>query len=405
MPGYVVNRGQPNAAGHDKKHLAIGLMSGTSLDAVDAVVLDCRNTAQVLAHTSVSLDPALRDSLTILATPTRDSVRRDLVQHDPIDLLGIARRDLSIHYARAVRGLPSNLVDKCCVIGAHGQTIRHRPEAGFSLQILDGAFLASLTSLPVVCDLRSADIAAGGQGAPLVPVFHGTAFGRASNASDDKPLAVVNIGGIANVSIIGSDARVLAGFDTGPGNRLLDDWCQLHIHNAYDEDGRWAGSGEVNEALLLRLLAHPYLLQSPPKSTGREQFNLEYLQSILSSLTSSSALAPHDVQATLAELTARSIVDAATVFGIRQMLICGGGAFNTDLMARLNHRLSLICPSVSCQSTAALGMPPQQVEAAAFAWLGYQRLAGASIALGQSTGARHDVIAGALHLPPQAPGK
>ena len=370
-------------------------MSGTSLDGVDAVILDASASPSVIACASVDITQALRMQLLTLMSPGASFA----VGVDAIDALGLARRDLTTLYASAVNALPAAHRELCKVIGAHGQTIRHRPEQAFTLQILDGALLAELTGLPVVCDLRSADVAAGGQGAPLVPVFHGAAFGGCTGASDDEPIAVVNIGGIANVSIIGSGGRVLAGFDTGPGNRLMDDWIQKHRGLPFDPDGQWASGAQPDAALLNLLMQHPYYAKPNPKSTGREQFNLAYLDDAMAH-GGRENLSAQCVQATLAELTACTIAGGIEAWPISQVLVCGGGAANADLMRRLAGRISAGANrSASCAATDTYGIPAQQVEAAAFAWLAVQRLNDCPVALSPATGARRDVIAGALHLP------
>ena len=328
---------------------------------------------------------------------------------DPIDLLGLARRDLTDLYAEAVAALPAAIRAQASVIGAHGQTIRHRPEQSFSLQILDGARLAEATGLPVVTDFRSADLAAGGQGAPLAPLFHQIMPATASAAS-----AVVNVGGIANVTVLapadtaGGTRRLLAGFDTGPGNRLLDDWCQLHRGQPFDANGQWAASGKADSALLTHLLADPFFGLPAPKSTGREDFSLSWLQDKLRSFAAGQqAPAPADVQATLVELTAASIIAAVADYRPAGLVICGGGAANPVLMqalnAQFNTRLHADRQSAeppACVSSSSIGIDPQQVEAAAFGWLAQQRLQGLALDLSATTGASAPRILGAMYLPP-----
>jgi anhydro-N-acetylmuramic acid kinase len=360
-------------------------MSGTSLDGVDAVLVEqTDNHFKTIAHCNLPFPNTLRDQL--LALSTQSDLGRD-----PIQLLGQARLALTDLYADAVEQLPADQRAPTQVIGAHGQTICHRPELGFSLQLLDGARLAERTAKPVVCDLRSADLAAGGQGAPLVPVFHAAAFGSALKPKDDAPAIVVNIGGIANISVIGSGGSVIAGFDTGPGNRLIDDWCQQHRGQPFDKNGDWARSGELDRQLLHQMLAEPYFHEPAPKSTGREQFNAQWLNEMLVDHVSP----PANVQSTLVELTAHSIVNDAARYHPASLLICGGGAYNAFLMERI---ASLAAP-VPCESSAKLGLAPDQVEAAAFAWLALQRIDERVIQLSASTGATHDSICGALHLP------
>jgi anhydro-N-acetylmuramic acid kinase len=247
-------------------------------------------------------------------------------------------------------------------LGAHGQTVRHRPDSaqgGYTIQLLNGAVLAELTGIDVVCDLRSRDVAAGGQGAPLVPAFHADVFGTRGEAR-----AVLNLGGIANLTLLHADGRV-GGFDCGPGNVLLDIWAARHRGVAYDDGGGWAASGTVNARLLQQMLGEPYLWRTPPKSTGRDLFHLGWLDAQLA--RTGANIAPADVQATLAELTARAAADALQqqLAGARRLIVCGGGAFNTHVLARL----AALLPAMAVQGSEAHGLPPQQVEAVAFAWL------------------------------------
>jgi anhydro-N-acetylmuramic acid kinase len=361
-------------------------MSGTSLDGVDAVLIEQTDRhLKSVEHASLPFPDELREQLLKLSTQS------DLGK-EPLALLGRARMALTDLYANAVEQISPEQRAHTEVIGAHGQTICHRPELGFSLQLFDGARLAEKTGKPVVCDLRSADLAAGGQGAPLVPAFHAAAFAPMLNPTHVAPAVVVNIGGIANISVIGGGQSVLAGFDTGPGNRLIDDWCQQHRNQRFDENGSWARSGNVDHELLDRMLADPFFAQPAPKSTGRELFNIQWLQQILSG----TERAPENVQATLVELTAQSIANAAAAYKPANLVVCGGGAFNDFLLERIS---ALSAPAQS-QSCAAIGIAPDQVEAAAFAWLALQRIDQQPIALSASTGARHDSISGALHLAP-----
>lgn len=276
-------------------------------------------------------------------------------------------------------------------IGSHGQTILHRPagDSPFTLQIGDPNVIAERLGIDVVADFRRRDVAAGGEGAPLMPAFHAAAF-----AAHGQRRAVVNIGGMANVTLLGADGSVI-GFDTGPGNCLLDAWARRHLGRPYDADGRWAASGRVHTQLLARLLADPYFARPAPKSTGRETFSDAWLERALSGAAGN--LDAADVQATLAELTARSIVEALTQpaggAAPSQAFVCGGGAFNTDLMQRLSRAL----PATLWQSTAACGIAPEHVEAAGFAWLAHCCLEGLAGNLPSVTGARHPVPLGALY--------
>ncbi|MFN3303960.1 MAG: anhydro-N-acetylmuramic acid kinase [Roseateles sp.] len=326
----------------------IGLMSGTSLDGVDAVLYD---GLRVLGHVHAPFPAALRDELLALNAPGPDELHRAALAAN-----GVARS-----YADVVAQLLEATGcrrEQIAALGAHGQTVRHRPEGfdGYTVQLLNGALLAEQTGIDVVCDLRSRDIAAGGQGAPLVPAFHRACFG-----SSDGDIAVLNLGGIANLSLLFADGRT-GGFDTGPANCLMDGWMARHQGQAFDADGAWAATGRVSPALLATLLAEPFFAAPPPKSTGRDLFHLGWLQARLTP-----GLPPEDVQATLLELTARSVADAlrAQMPGVTRLIACGGGARNGALMRRLADLL----PGVALQSSADHGLPVDQVEAAAFAWL------------------------------------
>ncbi|QPS07298.1 anhydro-N-acetylmuramic acid kinase [Delftia acidovorans] len=366
----------------------IGLMSGTSLDGVDGVLVDFAEGTQVLWHASRGFDAALRAELLALNTPDgRDELHR----------AALAANALARSYAEVVRELlqATGLAPaQIAAIGAHGQTVRHRPQmfdgTGYTLQLNGPALLAELSGVAVVADLRSRDVAAGGQGAPLVPAFHQGVFGRPG-----ETVLVLNIGGIANLSVLAGDGTVL-GFDCGPGNALMDGWCQAHTGQPYDDGGQWAATGQVLPALLDRLLAEPFLQQPPPKSTGRDLFHADWLAGHLSATATSAADArPADVQATLTEFTARACASAVQRFGRGggELLVCGGGAFNTQLM----QRIAALLPGVAVDTTAARGLPPQQVEAAAFAWLARQALLGLPGNLPAVTGARGPRILGAIH--------
>jgi anhydro-N-acetylmuramic acid kinase len=273
----------------------------------------------------------------------------------------------------------------------HGQTVRHRPEEGWTLQLNSPARVAERAGVPVVADFRSRDVAAGGHGAPLVPAFHAALFGRA-----DADRVVVNIGGIANLTVLpaGGSVAAVRGFDTGPGNVLLDLWCARHRGEPFDRDGAWARSGRVDPALLERMLAEPYFALRPPKSTGRDLFNAEWLAAMLAGGAPAQAA---DVQATLVALTARSIaraVDAAAGAGNGvDVLVCGGGANNAALIAALAAELS----PRRVATTAAEGVPVEQVEALAFAWLAWQAVSGRPGNLPAVTGARGPRVLGAIY--------
>lgn len=383
-----MNQPAPSPIAH---RYCIGLMSGTSLDGVDGVLVDFAEGTQVLWHASRGFDAALRAELLALNTPDgRDELHR----------AALAANALARSYAEVVRELlqaTGMAPAQIAAIGAHGQTVRHRPQmfdgTGYTLQLNSPALLAELSGVAVVADLRSRDVAAGGQGAPLVPAFHQGVFGRPG-----ETVLVLNIGGIANLSVLAGDGTVL-GFDCGPGNALMDGWCQAHTGQPYDDGGQWAATGQVLPALLDRLLAEPFLQQPPPKSTGRDLFHADWLAGHLSasaaSATSAADARPAEVQATLTEFTARACASAVQRFGRGggELLVCGGGAFNTQLM----QRIAALLPGVAVDTTAARGLPPQQVEAAAFAWLARQALLGLPGNLPAVTGARGPRILGAIH--------
>jgi anhydro-N-acetylmuramic acid kinase len=367
--------------------LYIGLMSGTSLDGVDGVVVDFAHIAHgrlgVLAHTHRGYDPRLAASLLALNDSSADELHR----------AALAANAVAATYADVVAALltatgltPADVR----AIGAHGQTVRHRPGAfdgvGYTLQLLNAALLAERTGVDVVADLRSRDVAAGGQGAPLVPAFHRAVFGRPGHV-----IGVLNLGGISNLTTLAADGSI-RGWDCGPGNALMDHWCLLHTGRPYDASGAWAASGRVDPALLAALLAEPYFSHAPPKSTGRDLFNPGWLRSHLG--PGGAALAPVDVQATLAELTAAVCAsDVLAAGAIEELLVCGGGASNAYLMGRLAARL----PGVPVLPTDRRGLPAQQVEACAFAWLARAHCLREGAAVAEVTGARGPRVLGALY--------
>ncbi len=360
----------------------VGLMSGTSLDGVDAVL-------------AREMDGGRLETVATLAHPFPAALRRRLLglaQGRRVRLESLLRADVELGecYAEAVRDLLAphpEAARRLTAIGSHGQTIRHRPTLGATLQIGDPARLAERTGHPVVADFRRADLAAGGQGAPLAPLFHRALLWRGEEA-----LVVVNIGGMANLSLIGPDT--ITGFDSGPGNVLLDAWAQRHLGTPCDRDGAFAARGKVHAPLLDRLLAHPYFRRPPPKSTGREDFGPDWLDQVLSGFP---GLAPADVQATLTELTARPIAGAIQDHapGDGPVLVCGGGVHNRELMARLSR---LLAPR-PVQSTADRGVDPDFVEALGFAWLAARRLDAEAVDTTTVTGARHPVVLGAVYWP------
>ena len=358
-------------------------MSGTSLDGVDGVLADFSGTQpRVLAHHAMPLPPALKQELLALNTPSDNELHR----------AALAANALVRAYAQTVQALLSvtqtNARD-VCAIGAHGQTVRHQPGAydgtGYTLQLSNPALLAELTGIDVVADFRSRDLAAGGQGAPLVPAFHQGIFGQAN-----RTVGVLNLGGIANLSVLHANGDVL-GFDCGPGNALLDYWCHTHTGEAFDDNGAWGASGTVIEPLLQVLLAEPFLQQTPPKSTGRDLFHPTWLATQLSGFTNAK---PVDVQATLTAFTASACVNDVNRHApdAAELIVCGGGALNGGLMQRLQAGL----PQVSVLSSAERGMPPLQVEAAAFAWLARQTVLGLPGNLPKVTGAQGARILGGI---------
>ena len=305
----------------------------------------------------------------------------------------LAGNALARSYAEVVRtllqcsGVSASAVQ---AIGAHGQTVRHRPQefdgTGYTLQLNNPSLLAEHTAIAVVADFRSRDVAAGGQGAPLVPAFHQGVFGRAG-----ETVLVLNIGGISNLSVLGADGSV-QGFDCGPGNALMDHWCQLHTGQAYDCGGAWAAQGQVLPNLLATLMQEPFLHQPPPKSTGRDLFNPAWLAAALARFPMAR---PADVQATLAELTASACAASARSYGneSKLLIVCGGGAHNGHLL----QRLAALLPGWAVESSAQHGLPPLQVEAAAFAWLARQCWLGQAGNLPVVTGAQGPRILGAIY--------
>ena len=367
----------------------IGLMSGTSLDGVDGVIVQWSGElAQVLQYASAPFSEALKAELLALNSAGNNELHRS----------ALAANAVARGYAQVVQSLlgQSGLAAAdIAAIGAHGQTVRHQPGlwdgTGYTLQINSPALLAELTGIAVVADFRSRDVAAGGQGAPLVPAFHHGVFGQAGALR-----WVLNIGGISNVSRLDlrTDSDDIRGWDCGPGNALMDHWCQLHTGLPYDDGGRWAASGQVVPALLQALLAEPFLNQPPPKSTGRDLFNPAWLAPLLAKYATGAAAA--DVQATLAEFTALAVAQDLLRHGAsagQHLVVCGGGALNHHIL----QRLAALLPGMAVESSALHGLPPLQVEAAAFAWLARQcwhRLPGNMPAV---TGALGPRILGAIY--------
>lgn len=352
-------------------------MSGTSVDGIDAVLASFEPGFKLHHALTHPFDPALRAEILALNEVGDNELHR----------AAMASNVLAVAYAKAVESLlqaAQRSSKEISAIGCHGQTVRHNPANGYTLQLGNAALLAELTNVPVVSDFRAADIAAGGQGAPLVPAFHAALF--RDNAIHR---AIVNIGGIANITDL-PPRGPLRGFDCGPGNALMDSWIERHRGARFDSDGSWAASGIVDDELLGRMLGHPFLRLSPPKSTGRDDFHLPWVLSMLGEDG-----APEDVQATLAALTVRTIADAikAHCADAREVYVCGGGVHNALLMHGLIRELA----PRSVDTTAKLGLDPDDVEAAAFAWLAFRRLELKPGTLPDITGARHPAILGALY--------
>jgi anhydro-N-acetylmuramic acid kinase len=394
-------------------------MSGTSLDGVDGVLLEwqestpngmsieqdtpstllCTRQLKVLQHVFQPFDAKFRAELLSLNTPGNNELHR----------AALAGNRLARDYAKVVHALmqqSSKHAKDIQAIGAHGQTVRHRPlefdadastgqsAVGYTLQLNNPALLAELTSIDVVADFRTRDLAAGGQGAPLVPAFHAEIFGASTHT-----VAVVNIGGISNISILSSasthshtrpTSTAITGFDCGPGNALMDHWVQLHQGKEFDANGAWAAQGQVIPALLESLQTEPFLHLAPPKSTGRDLFNATWLRHHLQN-----EFAAVDVQATLCEFTALAIANDLKRYApdAKQLWVCGGGALNGHLMSRLQ----LHVPGVQVASSEAHGLPPLQVEAAAFAWLAAKTMRRETASLESVTGARGARVLGAIY--------
>ncbi|OOR88147.1 anhydro-N-acetylmuramic acid kinase [Moraxella caviae] len=421
---FLATLGEPELDYQDGYY--IGIMSGTSLDGVDAAL--CRfftdlpndfteqttsykqaashkkdasiyndETApsshgkkiELIATHSLDFTPALRQTLLALCMPNgTDALTPSMSE---LDWFGRASRE----YGELISELVGELLakttlgaDDIIAIGCHGQTVRHRPEQGFSLQLIDPNVIAERTGITVVSDFRRRDMAANGQGAPLVPAFHQAIFGRQAHTQ-----VVLNLGGIANITVLPpkDSTDTVMGYDTGVANLLMDGWIHRHEQKNFDKDGAWAKSGTVHEALLAKLCAHPFLAQTAPKSTGREDFNLAWLDDVLATLA---PIAPADVQATLCEFTAKTaaeqIVKFAQADDAPTLYLCGGGAYNTHLATRFAHYL----PNWHIDTTAALGLSPTWVEACAFAWLARQNILMQTGNLPAVTGAAHGVVLG-----------
>lgn len=363
--------------------LYLGLISGTSADGIDAVLASFDPEPAVIAAETTAYPPELRERLLALTAPQAAI---------PLDVLGALDVEVGECFADAANALITHsgvARDRVAAIGSHGQTARHRAAGRhpFSLQIGDAAVIAERTGILTVADFRRADVAAGGQGAPLAPAFHAAMFGG------QAPCAVLNLGGIANLSLLARDGSI-RGFDSGPANCLLDAWAARHLGTSRDDGGAWSASGVVVPALLGRLLDDAYFSTAPPKSTGREHFNVAWLDTRLGP----SPPPANDVQATLLELSARTIAEALRTVqdSPSQVFACGGGVHNPALMAAIAQAIA----PATLSTTAALGIDPDFVEAALFAWLARERLAGRPGNRVDVTGARGPRLLGAIHAPP-----
>ncbi|MDH5591226.1 MAG: anhydro-N-acetylmuramic acid kinase [Gammaproteobacteria bacterium] len=363
-------------------------MSGTSLDGIDIAITDFSSSAgtcSLIAAQTFPFPEQLRENLS------------ELIQKQHCKLSDLGQLDIKLgqFISLCIKQLLSQQqldAHDITAIGSHGQTIFHQPDSDypFSMQIGNGNVIAEETGITTIVDFRQRDIAAGGQGAPLVPAFHYELF---ASAQEDR--AIINIGGISNISLLPSDNnRVVTGFDTGPGNVLLDGWILRNQHQTYDNHGQWAASGKCNDDLLALMLNEPYFQQPIPKSTGRELFNMAWLDNKLSALNK--PITAVDVQSTLVELTSHGIAESITKFGdtCKTVFVCGGGAHNDSLISRLKSLVT----GKHVTTTEELGLHPDWVEACAFAWLAYQTLHQQAGNLPSVTGATHPVVLGAIYV-------
>lgn len=359
----------------------IGLMSGTSMDAIDAVLVEFAPLRLIATH-SEPIPFKLKENLLALAASAKDAIK----------LLGETDNAIGHLFATAAEkvlkkaNVPSASI---CAIGSHGQTVYHAPSGKypFTLQIGDPNIIATITGITTIADFRRRDIALGGQAAPLTPAFHNFLL---RDKNEDR--FVLNIGGIANLTFLFSDfKKLIIGFDTGPGNTLTDSWCMRHLKKSYDHDGKWAASGKVQTRLLNELLADPYFHRSPPKSTGREYFNLDWLAKKLKGKNFNA----EDIQTTLVELTARSVIQAFQYFPMNpgSLWLCGGGAHNHYLI----ERLTMLYQPLRITTTEEIGIHPDWIEAVCFAWLAKQTVEGKPGNLPSVTGAKKPAVLGAIY--------
>ena len=367
--------------------LYIGLMSGTSLDGIDGVLarIDPHGATTAMEAVSTPFAPELRKALFELQSPGPNELHREKQAGNALALAYAEVVDQLLQKARLT-------ASDIAAIGAHGQTIRHQPylgEMAYTHQTLNPALLAERTGIDVIADFRSRDLAAGGHGAPLVPAFHAQQF------AEPKNLAILNIGGIANLTLISQSGEV-SGFDCGPGNMLMDAWIQKQLGKPYDENGNWALKGKVDESLLKKLLADPFFNKTPPKSTGRDDFHMDWL---LENIGNTNIL-PEDVQATLLHLSAHAALDALARYApqTQKLITCGGGAQNTAFMNLLKVKAQYLCPELAEITTSdSVGIHPQLVEGLAFAWLAWAHKQKRPANLPAVTGAKGPRILGACY--------
>ena len=365
------------------EELYIGLMSGTSIDGIDAalVAFESANKLKLIDTLFTEFEKPVRDEINHAAQNNSTLFRNeDSTLHESLAPLYAS----ACHQLLAKANMPASAISG---IANHGQTVKHEPNATppYSLQLGDGQIIANLTGIKTYTQFRQADLQVGGQGAPLMPAFHKAIFGERQES------LILNIGGIANITYL---KHPIIGFDTGPGNALLDQWVELHLNLPYDKNGEWASQGQIHRGLLDALLDDPYFYAPSPKSTGTDYFNLAWVRSQYPSLAN---LAPEDIQATLVELTLASICDSIIKLGAKsgQIFVCGGGANNPLILNGLASKL----PMFSIQTTKALGVPSDWVEAVGFAWLGYCCAHGINSNIPNVTGARSEVVLGELFLP------
>lgn len=382
----MARRSEAVEAGSAADGVYFGLMSGTSMDGVDGVAVQftAGQPPIVLGEAHVGFSEGLREALFALQAPGDNELERE----------ALAANALATRYAVCCHELASMSgysAAKVRAIGVHGQTVRHRPEKGYTRQINNPALLAEMTNIDIVADFRSRDVAAGGQGAPLVPAFHATVFG-----SKNETRVVCNLGGISNITVLSAGGGVY-GFDCGPANALLDEWAHRHLNRPFDEGGHFASQGQVNRLLLNNLLDEPFFAQRPPKSTGRDLFNPAWLDAKLAGFDT---VSPADVQATLVALTAITIAREIErhASDCRAVYVCGGGARNPILMNAIQQALAETGVSgAPVMTTDALGVPPQQVEALAFAWLAMRCVAREAGNVAAVTGAAGERVLGAIY--------